>query len=119
MHPCRRGWSLVAQEAWKHRRYAVREQKTQRRNTRALFVPVVAWTYGGVGDEAADYFAGLEAEAKRRLPAYAKARAGWLWRAVCAAAVYGTARGVLDAYAPPDGQERAHFRGRVAAAADA
>ena len=107
------GGSLAAHEAWKHGRYAVRERVTQRRNTRALFVPVVASTYGGVGDEAADYFAGLEAEAKRSRPAYAKARAGWLRRIVSAAAVYGAARGILDAYAAPDGQERAHFRGRA------
>ena len=107
------GGTLAAQEAGKHGRYAVRERATGRRNTRALFIPVVASTYGGVGAAAVEYFAGLEAEAKRRSPAFAKARAGWLRRVVSAAAVYGAARGILDAYAAPDGQERAHFRGRA------
>ena len=111
------GGTLASQEARKHGRYAVREQGSGRRNTRALFVPVVASTYGAVGDAAQDYFAGLEAEAQRRNPAYAKVRSGWLRRVVSAAAVYGAARGVLDAYSPPDGQERAHFRGRAAPAA--
>jgi hypothetical protein len=66
-------------------------------------------TYGRVGEEATEWFAGLEAEARQRKPSYAGARLGWLRRTVSAAAVHGAARGVMDAFAPPDGQERAHW----------
>jgi len=105
------GGSLAAQEARKHSRYVVREAVTQRRQTRAHFIPVVVSTFGRVGGEATEWFAGLEAEARRRKLGVAESRPGWLRRTVTAAAVHGAARGVMDAFAPPDGQERAHFRG--------
>ena len=111
------GGTLAAQEGKKRSRYAVREVGSWRRTTRASFVPVAVATFGRVGDEALALFAGLEAEACRSKPAYVRARRGWLARTVSAAAVHGTARGVIDAFSTPDGQERAHLRGRVALAA--
>ena len=86
-----------------------------RRLTRARFVPVAVSTYGKLGPAAAELFLGLEQAARRDKPRFAHRRLGWLERAVGAAAVHGTARGVLDAYSPPDGQERAHLGGRAAA----
>jgi len=111
------GGTLVAQGGRKRRRYVVREAGSMRRSTRAFFVPVVASTYGAVGPAALEFFRGLELYALAHKAAYAGRRPGWLARTVSAAAVHGTARGVLDAFSPPDGQERAHIRGRVAAAA--
>ena len=82
-------------------------------------VGIVAWRKRIRQEQKKKRGAGLEAEARLRKPAYAAARLG-LARAggpVSAAAVHGAARGVMDALAPPDGQERAHLSGRVAAAA--
>ena len=78
-------------------------------------MPIVVTTYGKVGDAAAELFVGLEQAARRDKTRFATQRLGWLARTVTAAAVHGAARQVLDAFAPPDGQERAgaaHRAGR-------
>ena len=68
-----------------------------------------------VGERALELFLGWEQQARAEKPAFAGRRLGWLARTVSAAAVHGAARGVLDAFSPPDGQERAHLRGAAAA----
>ena len=98
-----------------HDVYVVRETGSLRRNTRALFVPVAVSTYGMVGTAALDLFQALEVQAVQHKAAYARRPLGWLRRIASAAAVHGTARGVIDSFSPPDGQERAHLRGQAAA----
>jgi len=107
------GGTTAAQEARKRDRYVTRERGSRRRLLNAFFVPVVVATYGCVGRAAEELFRSLEVQAQRK-PAYARRQLGWLSRIASAAAVHGTARGVLDAFAPPDGQERAHLRGQAA-----
>ena len=79
----------------------------------AVLVPVAISSYGLLGPAADAAFRTLEAEARGRRPENHRSR-GWLRRLVTAASVYGTARSVIRAYAPPDGQERAHLQGRAA-----
>jgi len=110
------GGSTLAQETAKRERYATCEPMSGRRLTTARFVPVAVSTYGSVGDAARELFLALETAARRDKPRYTVRQLGWLERLVGAAAVHGNARGVLDAYAPPDGQERAgvaHRAGRA------
>ena len=109
------GGTTSAQEGRKRERYSTRAPLDGSRRSTARFVPVALTTYGMVGDAARDLFLALEQGARRDRPRLATRQLGWLSRCVSAAAVHGAARGVLDAYAPPDGQERAHLRGRVAA----
>ena len=108
------GGSLEAQEARKRGRYVMREAGTGRRLSRALFVPVAVSTYGSSGPASLEFFLGLENQAKLHSALFARRRLGWLRRLVSAAAVHGAARGVIDAYSPPDGQERAHLHGAAA-----
>ena len=107
------GGTTTAQEERKHQRYQVVDPVTRRRNTMAALVPVAISSYGLVGPTAVAAFSVLEAEAKGRHPENHRAK-GWLQELASAAAVYGTARCVMRAYAPPDGQERAHLLGRAA-----
>ena len=113
------GGSLAAQELHKRDRYVVCDPRSGARRTLAHFVPVAVSTFGKVGSEALDLFLGFEQHARQHLPAFAGQQLGWLARIVSAAAVHGAARGVLDAFSPPDGQERAHLRGAPQAAAGA
>jgi hypothetical protein len=108
------GGTLEAQEQRKRERYVVRDPASGARRTRATFVPVVVSTFGMVGPTAAELFRGFELHARQSSASCAGKRLGWLGRTVTAAAVHGAARGVLDASAPPDGQERAHLLGRAA-----
>jgi hypothetical protein len=109
------GGTLLAQETRKRTRYVTREPVSGRRLTTARFVPVAVSTFGKVGDAAQELFVALEQAARRDKLRFRARRLGWLARTVSAAAVNGAARGVLDAFAPPDGQERAHLRGVAAA----
>ena len=79
----------------------------------ASLVPVAISSFGLLGPAAVAAFTTLEAEAKGRKPENHRPK-GWLRRLVTAASVYGTARSVIRAFAPPDGQERAHLHGRAA-----
>ena len=109
------GGSLETQERAKCERYVVRDPLSGARRTQAHFVPVAVSTYGRVGPRALELFLGWEQHARQHKPAFAGRRLGWLARTVSAAAVHGAARGVLDAFSPPVGQERAHLRGAAAA----
>jgi len=107
------GGTTEAQEERKHHRYQVVDPVTRRRNTLAALVPVAICSYGLLGPAAVSAFTTLETEARARRPENHRPK-GWLRKVVTAAAVYGTARSVVRAYAPPDGQERAHLHGRAA-----
>jgi len=108
------GGSLAAQEQRKRERYVVRDPASGTRRTRAHFVPIALASYGALGPAAVELFGVFELAARRSLHVSSSKRVGWLARAVAAAAVHGAAAGVLSAFAPPDGQERAHLRGLAA-----
>ena len=103
----------AAQEERKRRRYPVADPRTHRRSTMATLVPVALSSYGLLGDAGNSAFAILEADARNRRSECHRQR-GHLARVVTEAAIHGTARCVIRAYAPPDGQERAHLFGRAA-----
>ena len=79
----------------------------------ATLVPVAVSSYGLIGDTGSNALAIMEAGACKRRPEYHRSK-GHLARMVSEAAVHGTARCVIRAYTPPDGQERAHLFGRAA-----
>ena len=91
----------------------VREEGTRRRTTLARFIPVAVTTYGRVGPAAIALFHEYEAHALEcgRID---KRERGGLSAFVAEAAVYGAAHMALRAGNPPDGQERAHLRGKAA-----
>jgi hypothetical protein len=107
------GGVTAAQEERKRRRYPVTDPLTRRRATMATLVPVAVTSYGLIGDAGNNAFAILEADACKRRPECHRPK-GHLAKVVTEAAVHGTARCIIRAYAPPDGQERAHLFGRAA-----
>ena len=107
------GGSLASQENRKRDRYPVREAGTRRRTTLARFIPVAVTSYGRVGPAAIALFREYESDAIERGRIGRRDRGG-LAAYVAEAAVYGAASMVLGAGSPPDGQERAHLRGKAA-----
>ena len=107
------GGTTEAQEERKQHRYQVVDPVTRRRNTLASLVPVAITSFGLLGPAATSAFATLESEARARRTEN-HWPIGWLRKLVTAASVFGTARSVIRAFAPPDGQGRAHLQGRAA-----